>query len=114
MKILVKTKLLEGKYLELRDYEMFKQPIKAYYCENPDYKSCSHSTCHYMILTLGQQKKGRVTNTQKSKFFPYSYYKMYKFLWKPVQKQPEALNLFSQPNSTFNDKIQKLRRLHGI
>ena len=114
MKILVKTKLLEGKYAECREYELFKQPVKIIYCQNPDYKNCSHKDCDYMYLTLGEQKKGRVTNTQKSKFVPYSYYKLYKFLFKPERKEPEPLNLFSEPNPTLNDKIQAMRKLHNI
>ena len=38
-----------------------------------------------MYLTIGQQKKGKVVNTQQSKFSPYSFYKMYKYLWKPSE-----------------------------
>lgn len=89
MKTLVKTKLLEGKYLELRDYNLFKGDLKVILCSTKNYKSCFHVKEPYMTLTVKQQEKGKVTNTQQSKFPPYKYYKLYKFLWKPkaVQEQ---------------------------
>jgi len=86
MKILIKTKLLEGKYLELREYELFKQPLKVYHCASKDYKTCNHDECRFMILSLSKQKTGKITNTQQSKFPPYKYYRLYKFLFKPVQE----------------------------
>lgn len=83
MKTLIKTKLLDGKYLEVRDYEM-GQDLKIIHCTNTDHESCSHDQEEFMKLTVKAQKKGKVTNTQQSKFYPYKYYKMYKFLWKPA------------------------------
>ena len=83
MKTLIKTKLLEGKYVELREYELFKQPLKVIHCESKDYKNCSHNNEGYMTFTVAKQKKGVVVNTLKSKFYPYAYYRMYKYLWKP-------------------------------
>lgn len=87
MKTLIKTKLLENKYLELREYEMFKVPLKVIHCEATDYRMCNHNGEDFMILSLAQQKKGKFLNTQQSKFPPYSYYGIYKFLWKPQKPQ---------------------------
>ncbi len=86
MKTLIKTKLLEGKYCELREYELFKQPLKVIHCESKHYKICSHNGEGYMTLSIIQQKKGKVVNTLKSKFYPYAYYRMYKYLWQPKGK----------------------------
>lgn len=83
MKTLIKTKLLENKYWEVREYELFKTPLKLIYCQVDDYKNHDHIGDLFQTLTLEQQKKGKVTNTQQSKFPPYSYYRMYKFLFKP-------------------------------
>ena len=85
MKTLVRTKLLEGKYIEAKDYELFKEPLKMIHCISTDYKFCSHTSDPFMFLSLAEQKKGVVVNTQQSKFYPYSYYKIYKFLWKPFK-----------------------------
>ena len=85
-KTLVKTKLLEDKYLEIREYEMFKYPLKVIHCVAPDYKSCTHLGEEYQTFTLEQQKRGKVVNTLQSKFYPFAYYRMYKFLWKPKHK----------------------------
>jgi hypothetical protein len=96
MKILVKIKLLEDKYIEARSYELFKEPIKLIHCTALDYKICTHENCEFMLLSLAQQNKGRVVNTQQSKFPPYSYYKIYKFLWKPqkpVKEIDEPINV---------------------
>ncbi len=69
---------------------MFKVPVKVIHCLSKDYKTCNHSGEEYMTLTVAQQQKGRVTNTQKSQFYPYKYYRLYKFLWKPKGKiEPE-------------------------
>ena len=86
MKTLIKTKLLEGKYCELREYEMFKVPLKIIHCVAKDYGTCLHVGEDYMTLSLNDQKEGKITNTQQSKFPPYSYYRLYKFLWKPKGK----------------------------
>ena len=84
MKTLIKTKLLEGKYLEVREYEMFKNDLKVIYCTDIDYNNHNHILEPYMILSIAKQKKGKVVNTLQSKFPPYSYYRMYKFLFKPI------------------------------
>lgn len=86
MKTIIKIKLLEGKFLELRSYELDKYPLKIIYCKEKNYKTHSHVGEDYMTLTLAQQKKGKVVNTQQSQFYPYSYYRMVKFLWKPSGK----------------------------
>ena len=86
IKTLIKTKLLEGKYLELRSYELGKQPLKVIYCTTKNYKKCFHLKENYMILSLADQKKGKIVNTQQSQFYPYEYYKMVKFLFKPKGK----------------------------
>ena len=86
MKTLIRTKLLEGKYVELKDYELFKEPLKVIHCESKDYKTCGHDGEGFMTFTLIQQKKGKFVNKQQSKFPPYSYYGIYKFLWKPRGK----------------------------
>jgi len=90
MKILVKTKLLEGKYLELREYELFHGPLKVIHCSAKDYKFCSHTNEPFMFLSVAQQKKGKVVNTQQSKFPPYAYYRMYKFLFKPYKENADV------------------------
>jgi hypothetical protein len=84
MKTLIKTKLLEGKYVETREYEMFKDTLRIIHCKSKDYKSCNHVGEEIMFLSVAKQKKGKVVNTQQSKFPPYKYYRMYKFLWKPT------------------------------
>ena len=86
IKTLAKTKLLEGKYVELREQELFREPLKVIHCLSKDYKMCSHDKEEFMTFTVSQQKKGKVTNTQQSKFPPYSYYRMWKYLWKPKGK----------------------------
>ena len=67
-KTLIKTKLLEGKYLEVRSYELFKTPLKVIHCEATDYKMCNHNGEKFMLLSLAQQNKGKVVNTLQSKF----------------------------------------------
>ena len=99
MKTLIKTKLLEGKYCELREYEMFKVPLKVIHCKAKEYKLCPHEKEGYMTFTVEQQRKGKVTNTQKSKFYPYSYYRLYKFLWKP---RLAVFDVVEERVSTFN------------
>lgn len=105
-KLLVKTKLLEGKYVEIRGYELHKYPLKVIHCENPDYQHCNHETCQFMLLTLAKQNKGKFVNKQQSKFPPYSYYDIYKFLWKP---SPIQLNLDEKPTSLNNVMLQMAR-----
>lgn len=85
MKTLVKTKLLDPTHIEVREYEL-GQDLKLIHCFSHDYKNCSHIGESYMILTDAQQKKGKVVNTQTSKFYPFATYRMYKFLWKPKGK----------------------------
>ena len=80
LKTLIKTKLLQGKYLELRGYELNKYPLKIIVCSSQDYSKCSHLGEPYQILTLAQQKKGHIVNTQTSKFYPYKNYLMLKFV----------------------------------
>ena len=90
LRTLIKTKLLENKYWEVRFYELFKTPVKLIYCQVEDYKAHNHIGDLYQILTIVNQKKGKVVNTQQSKFPPYSYYRMYKFLFKPKGKIEQA------------------------
>ena len=84
IKILIKTKLLSGTHVEVREYEMFKHDLKVIHCTDKDYKTHDHILDPYMVLSLAKQKKGKVVNTLQSKFPPYSYYRMYKFLFKPI------------------------------
>ncbi len=101
MKTLIKTKLLEDKYLEIREYELFKNDLKVIHCVSENYKTCYHVGEKYMTLTKAQQKEGKVTNTQQSKFPPYAYYRMYKFLFKPKginEKESIAGKKFIQVN----------------
>ena len=87
MKTLIKTKLLENNkitYIECRDYELNKQPIKVILCSDKNYKTHDHIMEPYMELSLSKQKRGRITNTQKSQYYPYEYYKMVRFIWKPI------------------------------
>lgn len=81
MKVLIKTKLIDPTHIEVREYEL-GQDLKLIHCVSSDYKKCLHEGEDYMILTKANQKKGKVLNTQQSKFPPYSYYRIYKFLWK--------------------------------
>lgn len=83
MKILIKTKLIDPTHCEIRDYELHQQPLKIIHCTALDYKFCNHDKCEFMLLSLAQQKKGKFLNTQQSKFPPYKYYGIYKFLFKP-------------------------------
>lgn len=83
MRIIVTTKLLENKYIEMREHNLFKVPLKVIYCQDKNYKVHDHIGDSYTTLTLEEQKKGVVVNTLKSKFYPYAYYRMYKFLFKP-------------------------------
>lgn len=115
MKTLIKTKLLEGKYLEVRDYEM-GEPLRIIHCETKDYKNCSHENEQVMFLSVTQQKKGKVVNTQQSKFPPYKYYKMYKFLWKSAKQNQDVYipmtNVMSKMVNT--PEWEKLRqKLHS-
>lgn len=85
MKLLIKTKLIEvnnKKYVEIRDYELGKD-LKVINCTSKNYKTCYHLKEEYMVLTVANQKDGKVFNTQKSMFPPYAYYKLIRFLWKP-------------------------------
>lgn len=88
MKVLVKTKLIPDgnkQYCELRDYELGKE-LKVIHCTQKDYKRCYHIKEEYMILTVAKQKEGKIVNTQQSMFYPYKYYKLIRFLWKPKGK----------------------------
>jgi hypothetical protein len=87
MKTLIKTKLIDPTHCEIRDYELHQQPLKVIHCIATDYRMCNHNGEDFMILSLAQQKKGKFLNTQQSKFPPYSYYGIYKFLWKPQKPQ---------------------------
>lgn len=83
IKTLIKTKLIDPTHIEVRDYEMGVD-LKLIHCLEEDYRHCFHIGENFMILTRSAQKKGKVVNTQMSKFYPYKYYKIYKFLWKPT------------------------------
>lgn len=88
MKIRVTTKLL-GTHIELRSYELDKTPLKVILCVSTDYKNCYHEGEGYMTLTINAQQKGKIVNTQRSQFYPYAYYRMVSFLWKPKGKIQE-------------------------
>ncbi len=92
MKTLIKTKLIDPTHIEVRDYEL-GQDLKLIHCISEDYKNCSHLEEEYMLLSKVNQKKGKVLNTQQSKFPPYSYYKIYKFLWKP--RTPQMITIIN-------------------
>lgn len=92
MKTLARTKLLGGTHIELRSYELFKDKIKLFHCLNKKPRKCNHVGEQYMILTVAQQKKGKVVNTQQSKFYPYKNYLIYKFLWKPIGTEQSIEN----------------------
>lgn len=84
LKTLIKTKLIDPTHVEVRDYEL-GQDLRIIHCTDIDYKNHDHIDEPFMFLRVSDQKKGHVINTQQSKFPPYSYYKIYKFLWKPVK-----------------------------
>lgn len=88
MKTIIRTKLLDENHVELRSYEL-GVPLKVIHCISDDYKKCYHEGEDYMILTVAGQKNGVVINTQTSKFYPYAYYKMVSFLFKPKGKIQE-------------------------
>lgn len=99
MKTIVRTKLLDDTHIELREYELFKFPIKVILCSSKDYKTCYHLREPYHIYSLVDQKKGKVINTQTSTFYPYKTYRMYKLLWKP-KKEVESMQV-SDKNPEF-------------
>ncbi len=91
MKVLVKKKLWLGHMVELRDYEVnnfikYNQTIKVV-IDNPDIPEHNQ----YMILRPAQLKKGRVTNTQYSKFNEGQTYLLIGYKWngKTIQKDEE-------------------------
>lgn len=88
MKTVIRTKLT-GNHVEIRSHEL-GYALKVIYCPTKEYSTCSHVGEDFMILSPAKQKKGKVINTQRSKFPPYSYYKMYSFLWKPTGKVQEV------------------------
>lgn len=93
MKSIIRTKLLDDTHIELREYELFKTPIKVILCSSKNYKKCYHVGEPYNIYSLSDQKKGKVINTQTSMFYPFKTYRMYKFLWKPndlIEKEQVA------------------------
>jgi hypothetical protein len=90
MKTLIRTKLLNNDQVEAKDYELFKDKIRIIHCIATDYKMCNHFNEDYQDFTLAQQKKGKVLNTQRSKFYPYAYYKIYTFKWKPTGQIPKV------------------------
>jgi hypothetical protein len=117
MKTLIKTKLLEGKYVELREYEMFTHQLRVIHCLATDYKVCSHVGEPCMILSVSDQRKGVVVNTLQSKFPPYKYYRMYKFLWKPIKVNADLAprvdeSVKSRLADVFFSKHPELRRKH--
>lgn len=111
MRTLIKTKLLEGKYLELREQELFREPLRVIYCKDPEYNTHDHIGEQYMFLSTTQQKKGKITNTQQSKFPPYSYYKMYKFLFKPYYQNMDTAPVNVMNNLVGTEAWEKLRKV---
>lgn len=118
MKILIKTKLIDENHIEVRDYELHKDKLKLIHCIALDYKLCNHEKDEFMLLSLAQQKKGKFLNQQQSKFPPYSYYGIYKFLWKP---QKPYTNIDTQSITIPNilsgltpEQIAELRKKLGL
>jgi len=110
MKVLIRTKLLDDKHIELREYELFKSSVKVILCSNKDYKTCYHLGEPYQVYTLSDQKKGTVTNTQTSMFAPFKTYRMYKFVWNPkkeieVQQVADKQPVFVVENGVYKAKI---------
>ena len=90
MKTLIRTKILNNDQVEIKDYELGKDKLRVVHCIAVDYKFCKHEGEDYQDFTLAQQKKGKVLNTQRSKFYPYAYYKIYTFKWKPQGQMPKV------------------------
>ena len=85
MKTLPITKVFnesDRRYVEVRDYLLFKSPVKIIICKGLPTK-CYHEGEEYMVLSVTQQTKGHYINTQRSRFYPYKLYKMVRFLFKP-------------------------------
>lgn len=85
-KTIIKTKLIADgtkQYVELRDYELNKSDLKIIHCKSKDYRRCYHINEEFMILGKARHGEGKVINTQQSMFYPYAYYKLVRFLWKP-------------------------------
>ena len=91
MKTIIRTKLLDENHIEMREHELFKSTIKVILCSSKDYKRCYHLNEPFQTYTVSEQRKGVITNTQISAFYPYKNYRMYKLIWKPkgeiTQKQ---------------------------
>lgn len=103
MKQIIIRKLLEGKYIELREYQL-KEPLRVIYGD------------HQMIFTVAMLKKGKVVNKLQSKFPPYSYDLIYKFLWKPKIEEKEIVSpttndMFGNLTQEQRDELRK--RLHS-
>lgn len=109
VKVIIKTKLIldgDKRYVELRDYELGKTALKIINCKSRDYKTCYHLREDFMTLSLSEQKRGKVINTQKSMFYPYTYYKLIRFLWKP---DGEIENIqVADKEITFDGNVAKL------
>lgn len=116
MKTLIIGKLLEGKYAEVRDYQLGKD-LRITHCLAEDRSKCFHEGEDVMILKVSQQKKGKVVNKLQSKFYPYKYNLIYKFLFKPMveKKEIEVPNVLqSMSEYATGDKWAELgRKLHS-
>lgn len=89
MRTLIKKKLWLGHTVELRDYEVdnlikWNKPVKVI-IDNPALPEHDE----YMILRPAQLKKGRVNNTQHSKFNEGQTYLLVGYKWKGTKPQKE-------------------------
>lgn len=91
MKTIARTKLnLKGnkQWVELRSYEIekpiaYKKSVRVVACQSKEPRECFHTNEEYMTLTWRQLKKGKVLNTQKSQFPPFSTYLMLEYEFIP-------------------------------
>lgn len=86
MKTIIRTKLLDDKHVEAREYELFKSDVKIILCSNKNYKSCYHIGEPFQVYTIKTQKEGKVINSQTSMFYPFKTYRMYKLRWSPKEE----------------------------
>lgn len=89
MRVLIKKKLWLGNTVELRDYEVdnlikYNQTVKVV-IDNPALPEHEE----YMLLRPAQLKKGRVNNTQHSKFNEGQMYLLVGFKWKGTKPLKE-------------------------
>lgn len=81
MRTIIRTKLLLGPKVELRDYEVNKLVKAGKSVRILIDNSALPQHDEYMILTPGQLKKGRINNTQFSKYNYGQTYLLMEFDW---------------------------------